>query len=339
MKTTLRIALLLWAVLLSVQASGQKQDEAIKKQLDQGMAYYSSAQFDRAISLFAELSKNPNLDKATQKLVLFGLCRSYVAKGMKDKAKSTMTKLLSHEPPLIEIDPDVECPALMRVYYEVRKGKTGSCMVERPDPGMKTLAVLDFLNRSVDDREKYNPLEKGFPDLMIGRLHKATNLKVVERERINWILGEIALENDPNKFDVTSAVRVGKLLGVHAVLLGSFIKVEDEIWLGVRLVKVETGEILMTEEVKGDAEEFFDLCESLSEKVAKGINVVLVAEASEKKVETKSLDAMLTYSEGLVALEKGKYRDAYEKFMTALKQDPTYERARARAESIKALAG
>ena len=135
---------------------------------------------------------------------------------------------------------------------EVRKDFTDSYQVERPDPGMKTLAVLDFMNRSIDDKEKYDPLQKGFADLMIHQLYGATNLKVVERERIEWILEEIKLENDPKLFNQESAVRIGKQLGVHSILLGSFIKFKKDIWLGARLVKVETSEILMTEEVKGE---------------------------------------------------------------------------------------
>lgn len=334
-------ALLFICCALFVAGSGmvQDRDEPSKKQLERATGYYSSAQFDKAIDILTRLSKNPNLDKGTQKEVLFGLGRAYVAKGQKEKAKSVMMKLLALEPPLIELDPDAECPALLKAYYDARKGKTGSYAVERPDPAMKTIAVLDFKNRSLDDREKYNPLEQGFADLMIDRLHGATNLKVIERERIQWILNEISLENDPQKFDATSAVRVGKQLGVHAVLLGSFIKVKDEIWLGARLVKVETGEILMTDEIKGDADEFFDLAQKLSEKVAKGINVVIVAQETGTRSDTKSLDAMLSYSQGLVDLEHGNYKSAYQKFMSALEKDPSYERARAKAESIKPFLG
>ena len=116
-------------------------------------------------------------------------------------------------------------------------------------------------------------------------------LKVVERERIGWIMDEIGLENTPGKFDVASAVRVGKQLGVHAVVLGSFIKFKGDMWLGARLVKVETSEILATDDVKGDADEFFELAEKLSVKVAKGVNVNITEAQMEKGTETKSLDA------------------------------------------------
>jgi TolB-like protein len=250
-----------------------------------------------------------------------------------------ISKLLDLEPPMITLDPDAECPPLMKIYYDVRKTKTGSNQMERADPGINTIAILDFKNRSIDDKTKYDPMEKGFAELMISQLKGAVNLKVVERERIEWILNEIGLENDPGKFDVGSAVRVGKQLGVHSVLLGSFIKVKNDLWLGARLVKVETSEILATDEIRGDADEFFDLAEKLSEKVAKKINATISEADIKKGTETNSLDAMLSYSEGLVYIEKAEYKLAYDKFLEALSRDPNYVKAKMKAESLKPLLG
>ncbi len=307
--------------------------------LNKAIAYYKAANYDRAIELLAELADDNTFSKRDKKEIMLLLGRAYVAKDLMDKAKASVKQLLDLEPPPIELDPDMECPPLMRIYYDVRKNKEGSTSLERADPGIKTIAILDFKNRSIDDKEKFDPMEKGFADLLINHLNGAINLKVVERERIQWILDEIGLENDPGKFDMTSAVRVGKQLGVHTILLGSFIKIEDEMKLLARLVKVETSEILATDETEGSAEEFFELAEKLSLKIAKGINVKLAQVDVETRTETKSLDAVLSYSEGLASIEKGNYEEAYNKFLKALEYDPTYERARRKAESIKILLG
>ncbi|HMK38283.1 MAG TPA: CsgG/HfaB family protein, partial [Bacteroidota bacterium] len=261
----------------------------------------------------------------------------YFAKNNKEKAKSALGDMLDLEPPLVELNPDEEAPPLLKLYYKVRQEKAGSMQVERADPGIKTIAVLDFKNSSVDDRERFNPMEMGFSELMINQLRGTVQLKVVERERIAWLMGEIGLENTPGKFDVNSAVRVGKQLGVNAVVMGSFIKFKGDMWLGARLVKVETGEILATDDVKGDADEFFTLVEKLSAKVAKAVNVNITEAQLEKGTETKSLDAMMSYSEGLVLVERGDYDGAYKKFNEALAKDPTYQKAHLKAESIKPL--
>ena len=319
---------------LRAAQDSSRSEELMKK----AMSYYQSAKYDEAIATLTKLATDTALDKSDRKEVFLHLGRAYIAKNLRTKAKWAMSKLLDLEPPLIEPDPDTEPPPLMKVYYDARKDKGGDMKVERADPGIKTIAVLDFMNRSVDDKAKFDPMEKGFAELIINQLHGSINLKVVERERIKWILDEIGMENDPSKFDQGSAVRVGKLLGVHTILLGSFIKVGDQMKLLSRLVKVETGEILATDEVTGDADEFFDLTHKLGEHVAKQINVTGKSEA-QLGSDTKSLDAMLSYSEGLAFVEKGDYKKAYDKFQEALTLDPEYERARKKAESLRPLIG
>lgn len=321
-------------LLLHAEASAQaKGDARLVKATDS----FNSGDFEGAIRVYNEIVGDKSLDKPVRREAMLGLGRSYFAKNNKEKAKSALNDLLELEPPLVELDPDEEAPPLMKLYYSVRREKQGNLSVERADPGIKTIAVLDFKNRSVDDKEKFDPMEKGFSELIINQLRGAVQLKVVERERISWIMDEIGLENTPGKFDVASAVRVGKQLGVHAVVLGSFIKFKGEMWLGARLVKVETSEILATEDVKGDADEFFALAEKLSMKVAKGVNVNITEAQIEKGTETKSLDAMMSYSEGLVLVEKGDYDGAVKKFEEALQKDPTYDKARIKAQSLKPL--
>lgn len=305
----------------------------------EAMRAYSSARYDDAITLLLELADDAGMSQEEKVQVHLYLGRSYVAKNLYEKAKWSVTKLLELEPPMIALDPDSECPPLMKIYYDVRKEKTGSTRIECPDPGIQTIAILDFMNRSVDDKTKFDPMEKGFAELMINQLQGAVNLKVIERERIQWILDEIGLENEPGKFDPASAVRVGKQLGVHTVLLGSFIKLRNQIKLLARLVKVETSEILATEEATGSADDFFELTEKLGVKVAKKINVAVTQEDLSKGTETKSLDAMMSYSEGLVLLEKGNYKSAYEKFLEAVQKDPTYDKAKTKAESLRPLIG
>lgn len=331
-----RMLWVLLAGLLTLPAFAGAQGKGDDK-LARGTDYFNAGDFDNAINIYTAVAGDKTLDKPVRREALLGLGRAYFAKNNKEKAKSVLGELLDFEPPIVELNPDQESPPLMKLYYAVRREKQGNLSVERADPGIKTIAVLDFKNRSIDDKAKFDPMEKGFSELIISQLRGSVQLKLVERERIGWIMDEIGLENTPGKFDVGSAVRVGKQLGVHAIVLGSFIKVKGEIWLGARLVKVETSEILATDEVKGDADNFFDLAEKLSVKIAKGVNVNVSEAQVEKGTETKSLDAMMSYSEGLVLVEKGDYDGAVKKFEEALVRDPTYDKARMKAQSLKPL--
>lgn len=304
-----------------------------KEMLNEAEQYYKSAQFEKAIDVLLQVSTD-STDKEVQKDALRFLGRAYTAKGLYDKAKDAIMKLLKLEPPLVMFNPDFEPPVFMKIYYETRKEYTGSYQVEKPDPGMKTMAIIDFKNRSVSHKIQYDPMEQGFADLMINRLNNSTNLKVVERERIQWILNEIKLQN---QYSMEGAVRMGKQLGVQTVLLGSFIIVGDQIWLGARLVKVESSEILLTDEIKGDLDEFFTLVDKLGEKIAKNINVTLKKKTPEELSKAPSLDAIMAYSVGLSYLEKEDYKNAYDKFEEALSIDPNYDKAKLKAQSIAPL--
>lgn len=316
-------------------SSSYYSDDA-KEKLKQAENYYKSAQFDSAIEILNTLSGDASVNEDIQKDALRFLGRAYTAKGLYEEAKTAILKLLELEPPMVMFNPDYEPPVFMKLYYESRKEFTGSYEVERPDPGMKTIAIIDFKNRSIDKKEQYDPMERGFADLAINRLSNSINLKVVERERIQWILDEIKLQDQHN---MEGAVRMGKQLGVQTVLMGSFIIVKNEIWLGARLVKVETSEILFTDEIKGKLDDFFQLIDDLSNKIAVKIDVVLKEheDVGEVVPEAPSLDAVMAYSIGLSFLEKEDYKNAYAKFQEALKFDPNYEKAQLRAQTIAPL--
>ncbi len=329
-----RLAILFFTVFSFLMLGTLYAQTSSKEKLDKAEQYYKSAQFGEAIDILNELASDSSIDVDIRKDALRFLGRAYSAKGLYDKAKESITQLLKLEPPMIVFNPDYEPPVFMKLYYESRKEYSGSYAVERPDPGMKTMAIIDFKNRSVDHKAQYDPMEQGFADLMINRLNNSTNLKVIERERIQWILDEIKLQN---QYDMEGAVRLGKQLGVQTVLLGSFIIVGDQIWLGARLVKVETSEILLTDEIKGDLDDFFDLVDQLGQKIAKNIDVTLKKETKEDISEAPSLDAIMAYSVGLSYLEKEDYKNAYDKFEEALKIDPNYEKAKLKAQSIAPL--
>ncbi|HEX7071832.1 MAG TPA: CsgG/HfaB family protein [Rhodothermales bacterium] len=299
-------------------------------------AAYQSADFDRAIEQFSTLAADQSLDRTVRREVFQYLGRSYIAKNLTEKAREVVLDLLELEPPLVELDPDIEPRPLMRIYYDARKQLEGDYTVERADPAMRTLAVMDFTNSSVTDKETYDPLQQGLATIMIHNLSGATDLKVVERERIQWLLEEQALQRS-DMVDQQTAVQAGKLLGAHAVLFGGFIVNGRDMWINARLVDVETGEILLTEQVTTRSRDFFEGVEQLSLQVAQAVNADLKEADLGSRTETRSLDAQMSYWEGLGLLDKGQYRAAYEKFLESMEYDPNFTRARLKAASVEPI--
>ena len=298
---------------------------------------YERAEFNEAIDLFSEIATNERFDRIIRRDALHFLGRSYLALRNKDHAKEALTQMAEFEPPRVQLDPDVEPPQLLRLYYDVHKERDGDYIIKE-SKHKSTLAIVDFTNQSIDDYQALVPLSTGLSSMLIGQLNGATDLKVVERERIKWLLDELELQQDGRRVDQSTAVKAGQLLGVHMVLLGSYMKLGKTMLLTARLVDVETGEIIVTEQVKGKADQIFELVESLSIGIAKHINVSINnEELGGRFKETRSLDALLSYSEGLDLLETHDYEAAYDKFLEAYKYDSTYERALLKAKSIEPL--
>jgi tetratricopeptide (TPR) repeat protein len=157
---------------------------------------------------------------------------------------------------------------------------------------------------------------------------------VIERQRIDWLLKELKLQKKEDVVDQSTAVRTGKVLGATSVLFGTYTVLEDRIRIGARLVKVETSEILLAEEVMGDPDDFFELVEELSKKVTRSINVELEETTTGAGPETRSIEARLAYFDGLVEMDDGNYQAAHKHFEDALKHDPEYERARRKMKSL-----
>ena len=319
---------------LAVGLTGVQAVMAQQSVFEEAKQKYQFAEYEKATSLFKEVADDGQAEMGLRQDALRYLARAHIAQGQRGKARSAVKDLVATEPPAVEMDPDVEPPAVMDLYYEVQKEQRGDYSVKQE--GLQTLAVMDFSNNSITRRDDYDGLRKGLPSIMINHLTGGTDLQVIERERIEWLLNELKLQKQKETVDQSTAVRTGKLLGAHAVVFGSFIATENQMNISARVVKVETGEVMFGDQVKGKPDEFFELIKDLSQKVTKSVNV----EMEETKLgseQTKSLDAMMAYSDGLSLLEAGKYRKAQHQFQKALEYDDGFEKARKKMTSLKPM--
>jgi curli biogenesis system outer membrane secretion channel CsgG len=156
----------------------------------------------------------------------------------------------------------------------------GSLLVAQAKTGQKKrIAVLDFDGGSISG----NPYAAGFlglgaakgvGDLVINKLVDNGTYRVIERGKIDQILQEQNL-GDSGRVDASTAAKIGKLLGVEAVLVGSItqfnvdskakgfsvgglfgnssVKNTAIVQLTARLIDTETGEIIATAQGQGSA--------------------------------------------------------------------------------------
>ena len=202
-----------------------------------------------------------------------------------------------------------------------------------------TVAVLYFNNSAIGAANaELQPLTKGVSDLLIGELAVNPAIRVLERDQIQKVLEEQKLSTD-GKTDAATAVRVGKLLGVHHMVTGAFItNGKGKMKFTTRVFNVETGEIefpnptMKDAAVEGKVDDFMELVNQLATKLNAGMKlpdiparVGTVRKEAAKKVP---YEAVALYSKGLTAADSKKKSEAISYFTKALDKFPDFQKAK-----------
>lgn len=205
---------------------------------------------------------------------------------------------------------------------------TGPVIDEIP----KTLAILPFENNAVTDAERYEPLSRGLAAMLITDLQKSgSSMKIIEREKIQALLKEVALSQS-GSVDKETAVKVGRILGAQTIAFGSFMVLMDQVRIDVRIVKTETSEMLMAESITGRSDAFIALQQTLAAKIARSLRVAI--EPAPGAAGGSDISAALYFSQGLDALDRGDKDRARELFAKAVALDAAYERQVANVKGL-----
>jgi len=202
--------------------------------------------------------------------------------------------------------------------------------------GAQTIAILEFENNSGDKSSDH--LRKGLRDMLVTDLQNAKGLQLIERARLNDILKELKLAKG-EYLDKSSAVKVGKLLGVKGLLTGSYIFSKDKIRIDIKLISPETGKILYTQSVSGKKDEFFDLEKELAENIAKKL-IPSISKRELRKINqlhTENFEAFDLYSQAVDAEDKGKLRESEKLLKRAIKFDKNFKMASAELKKLESV--
>ena len=134
-----------------------------------------------------------------------------------------------------------------------------------PADSRPTVAVMHFNNGAIGKaHEELDPLRGGIADILTSELSANSGIRVIERDQLDKLVAEQNLSANGN-VDKATAVRVGKLLGVHHMIFGSYVSDRRErVRFDARAVNVETGEIEHVETVSGKLDDFSDLITTLA---------------------------------------------------------------------------
>jgi TolB-like protein len=199
------------------------------------------------------------------------------------------------------------------------------------------LTVLYFDNNTGD--ATYDPLSKGLADMMITDLASAPGLVVVEREKLEALLGELKLQRT-KYFDPKTAQRIGKGMGAAYAVAGAFVSLEPNIRIDVRVIKIDTGAVVKASTVNGKKDDFFALWQSLSEKLVEALAAELPAAETDKaraaarEQRVESLGTVLEYARGLEAHDQGDLDAASRHLQKVVSASPQFKLGKERYRRI-----
>ena len=199
-----------------------------------------------------------------------------------------------------------------------------------------TVAVPPFRFTGSDSTLK--PLERGIADLLITDLSVSSRITVVERDRMQALADEIRLSQS-ERVDAATAVRAGKLIQAGTLVNGVIQQTgATMVTLDASLVNVANGNIGPAASANNTLDQIFDMEKRIVFQLYDRIGVTLTP-AERQRVErrpTTNLQAFLSYSRGLQAIDDGRFQDAARFFDNARSLDPGCGAATARFQAAQA---
>lgn len=141
----------------------------------------------------------------------------------------------------------------------VQSGPSSAASAPAPAPARPvaqdavTIAVADLGAEGVSRSDS-----AVIADLVRSEMMKNGSFKVIEKKSMDTILAEQAFQQT-GCTDTECAVKLGKVLNVKRMVVGSFGKLLDKYFLNLRVVSVETGEVVFGESAKGSTADEMDL--------------------------------------------------------------------------------
>lgn len=192
------------------------------------------------------------------------------------------------------------------------------------------VAVLYFDNNTGD--AGFDVLQKGFADMMITDLASVDGITVVEREKLEALLGELKLQNT-DYFDKKTALKLGKGLGARYAVTGSFAAVKPKLRIDVRMIDIETGRIVVATKVTGGSDDVFELEQQLVAQFVAGMKREFEP-PSRPATKVPDVDTLLDYSKGIDLADRGDLEGAEKAMGGVVKKAPTFGLARVRRDQI-----
>lgn len=327
--------------LLLAAESAKPRDAELKRSL--GIALYRSGRAEEALEkLRASDQLQPN-----NRETLYFLARSAEATGARDAAIDAYGAYLKRGGPRkVEARARLRELSLERVKRDVEFALAREDSVRAASIPENSVVVPRFTN--VADRAVLDPLSRGLALVLTTDLSRVRQLRVLERERMNVLLDEVALAaadtSAPGapvrtEVDPATAPRYGALLGARRFVQGSFVPVaETGIQLDAAVIDATQGELATAgQPLSGSLSDVLVLEKALCLHVLELMGIAPTAEerAAINLLPTSNYRAFLAFARGVGYEDQGDFGNAIAAYQEATALDPKFDVARLRGEVLE----
>ena len=193
-----------------------------------------------------------------------------------------------------------------------------------------SIAVVSFENQTGD--KAYDHLKKVIPNLLITNLENAGYLHVATWERMRDLLKQMG-KGDMEIIDRDLGFELCRMEGIEAIVLGSFAKAGDMFATDVKVLDVESKNLLKSASSRGEGVDSIlkKQIDELSREISKGVGIareeIEESRARLADVTTTSIDAYNYFLRGRDELEKWYFDEARQFLKKAVELDPTFASA------------
>ncbi|MFH1686367.1 MAG: CsgG/HfaB family protein [bacterium] len=321
-----------------VMAEGQA---SVGEKLTEALEHYANLEPEKGIVIAKGLLERGDLTPSDSiavyevlSIITYVMGRDYFKESF-----SYLDQISKIGPCKVILPRDIWPAELRNKWFELLKATNSLSCATLAGPGVKTVAVMEFDNFSIGEyQEKLGPLGKGLADFFEHDFAKVSDVKVIERDKINFVLNELELQKS-GAVDQSTAVQVGKILGAQFMIFGSITQLDDkQTRMVVRVVSVETSEIVASADKEGKPE-YSKMEKELVEELAEKMDIKLSDEDKSEIKEggTESLDATSLYAKGIEYMDRYDYSRAYDFFKKAYEMDPLFAEAKRKMEIYEPL--
>ena len=200
----------------------------------------------------------------------------------------------------------------------------------------RTVAVLPLRFSGADST--LLPLERGMAELLVNDLSRSSQLTIVERERMQALLDEIALSRQQAATDPATSLRAGRLMRAGRIVSGQITQLpERRLSVNAAVVDVPTTQSVGTAQGDDQLDALFALEKKVALQLFTALGVTLTPQelAAVEERPTRSVAAFVAYSNGLAAEDRGDLEGASAFYANAVQLDPSFKLAIDRQQKVE----